>query len=194
VVPDRAVHGYGLTPPIVELVRARRADVLVTVDNGMASHEAVALARSLGMQVLITDHHLPVILDDGTVSLPDADVNVNPNQPDCAFPSKALVGVGEMFYVLLALRAELRQRGPFDASNQPCIDGLPDLVMQRAVKVSLHELGHAIGLPHRNDGPECLMNDAGGAVASIDRARGTLCEPERRIAEAFLHRSLPKPD
>ena len=128
VVPDRAVHGYGLTPPIVELVRARSADVLVTVDNGMASHEAVTLARSLGMQVLITDHHLPVILDDGTVSLPDADVIVNPNQPDCAFPSKALVGVGVMFYVLLALRAELRQRGAFDASNQPRIDGLLDLV------------------------------------------------------------------
>lgn len=128
VVPDRAVHGYGLTPPIVELVRTRRADVLVTVDNGMASHEAVDLARSLGMQVLITDHHLPVVLADGSVSLPQADVIVNPNQPDCAFPSKALVGVGVMFYVLLALRAERRRRGAFDAANQPRIDHLLDLV------------------------------------------------------------------
>jgi archaemetzincin len=67
----------------------------------------------------------------------------------------------------------------------------PDLIMRRAVKVSLHELGHAIGLPHRNDGPECLMNDAGGAVASIDRANGLLCDSERRIAEAYLHRQLP---
>ncbi|WP_290874330.1 single-stranded-DNA-specific exonuclease RecJ [Aquabacterium sp.] len=128
VVPDRAVHGYGLTPPIVDLVRAQRADVLVTVDNGMASHEAVRLARAQGMKVLITDHHLPVVLADGTVSLPEADVIVNPNQPDCGFASKALVGVGVMFYVLLALRAELRQRGAFDAASQPRIDSLLDLV------------------------------------------------------------------
>lgn len=128
VVPDRAVHGYGLTPPIVELVKAKQADVLMTVDNGMASHEAVLRARALGMQVIITDHHLPVVRDDGQVSLPEADVIVNPNQPDCAFPSKALVGVGVMFYVLLALRAELRHRGVFDASTQPRIDSLLDLV------------------------------------------------------------------
>ena len=128
VVPDRALHGYGLTPPIVELVKAQQADVLVTVDNGMASHEAVTRARALGMRVIITDHHLPVVLDDGQVSLPDADVIVNPNQPGCDFASKALVGVGVMFYVLLALRAELRQRGVFDAATQPRIDSLLDLV------------------------------------------------------------------
>ena len=128
VVPDRALHGYGLTPPIVELVKAQQADVLVTVDNGMASHEAVTRARALGMRVIITDHHLPVVLDDGQVSLPDADVIVNPNQPGCDFASKALVGVGVMFYVLLALRAELRKRGVFDAATQPRIDSLLDLV------------------------------------------------------------------
>ncbi|KGM39512.1 single-stranded DNA exonuclease [Aquabacterium sp. NJ1] len=128
VVPDRAVHGYGLTPPIVDMVRAKQADVLVTVDNGMASHEAVSKARALGLKVIITDHHLPVVLDDGQVSLPDADVIVNPNQPGCPFASKALVGVGVMFYVLLALRAELRQRGVFDAASQPRIDNLLDLV------------------------------------------------------------------
>ncbi len=128
VVPDRAVHGYGLTPPIVDMVRAKNADVLVTVDNGMASHEAVSKARALGLKVIITDHHLPVVLDDGQVSLPDADVIVNPNQPGCPFASKALVGVGVMFYVLLALRAELRQRGVFDAASQPRIDNLLDLV------------------------------------------------------------------
>ncbi len=128
VVPDRAVHGYGLTPPIVDMVRAQGAHVLVTVDNGMASHEAVTLARAQGLRVIITDHHLPVVLGDGSFSLPDADVIVNPNQPDCRFGSKALVGVGVMFYVLLALRAELRQRGAFDAATQPRIDALLDLV------------------------------------------------------------------
>lgn len=128
VVPDRAVHGYGLTPPIVEMVRARGADVLVTVDNGMASHEAVNIARALGMKVLITDHHLPVIDAQGQVSLPEADVIVNPNQPGCPCPSKAMVGVGVMFYVLLASRAELRRRGAFEAASQPRIDALLDLV------------------------------------------------------------------
>ncbi len=128
VVPDRAVHGYGLTPPIVQLVKAQGADVLITVDNGMASHEAVDQAHALGLQVIITDHHLPVIDAQGQVSLPAADVIVNPNQPACRFASKALVGVGVMFYVLLALRAELRQRGVFDAASQPRIDSLLDLV------------------------------------------------------------------
>ncbi|HET8870816.1 MAG TPA: single-stranded-DNA-specific exonuclease RecJ [Aquabacterium sp.] len=128
VVPDRAVHGYGLTPPIVDLVKAKRADILVTVDNGMASHEAVRLAHAQGLKVIITDHHLPVVNDQGEVSLPDADVIVNPNQPGCPFGSKALVGVGVMFYVLLALRAELRQRGAFEATPQPRIDALLDLV------------------------------------------------------------------
>jgi single-stranded-DNA-specific exonuclease len=128
VVPDRAVHGYGLTPPIVEMVKAKGAHVLITVDNGMASHEAVNIARQQGMTVIITDHHLPVIDHQGQASLPAADVIVNPNQPACRFASKALVGVGVMFYVLLALRAELRQRGAFDAANQPRIDQLLDLV------------------------------------------------------------------
>jgi len=128
VVPDRALHGYGLTPPIVEMVHAKHAKVLMTVDNGMASHEAVDRAHALGIQVVITDHHLPVVNADGQVSLPLADVIVNPNQPDCPFASKALVGVGVMFYVLLALRAERRQRGAFDATNQPRIDSLLDLV------------------------------------------------------------------
>ncbi|MCC7545334.1 MAG: single-stranded-DNA-specific exonuclease RecJ [Aquabacterium sp.] len=128
VVPDRAVHGYGLTPPIVDLVKAKNAQVLVTVDNGMASHEAVRKAHALGLKVIITDHHLPVVTDQGEVSLPEADVIVNPNQPDCHFGSKALVGVGVMFYVLLALRAQLRERGAFEAAQQPRIDALLDLV------------------------------------------------------------------
>ena len=127
VVPDRAVHGYGLTPAIVELALAQRPDVLITVDNGIASLEGVAHARARGLAVVVTDHHLPAIVD-GRVVLPDADVIVNPNQPECGFPSKNLAGVGVMFYVLLALRGELRERGVFDARNQPRLDTLLDLV------------------------------------------------------------------
>jgi single-stranded-DNA-specific exonuclease len=127
VVPDRAVHGYGLTPPIVDLAMALRPEVLVTVDNGIASLAGVAHARARGLQVLVTDHHLPA-LEDGVVVLPVADVIVNPNQPDCAFASKALAGVGVMFYVLLAARAELRRRGRFEAAAQPRLDALLDLV------------------------------------------------------------------
>ena len=127
VVPDRAVHGYGLTPAIVDLAMQRQPQVLVTVDNGIASHAGVAHARSLGLQVLVTDHHLPA-LTDGAVTLPDANVIVNPNQPGCSFESKAIAGVGVMFYVLLATRAELRKRGAFDSASQPKLDALLDLV------------------------------------------------------------------
>jgi single-stranded-DNA-specific exonuclease len=127
VVPDRAVHGYGLTPAIVDLALAQRPDLLVTVDNGIASLEGVAHARARGLDVLVTDHHLPALLGD-VVVLPPANVIVNPNQPGDGFASKALAGVGVMFYVLLALRAELRARGRFDAADQPRIDTLLDLV------------------------------------------------------------------
>jgi single-stranded-DNA-specific exonuclease len=127
VVPDRTVHGYGLTPAIVELALAQQPQLLVTVDNGIASFEGVAHARARGLDVLVTDHHLPALLD-GAVRLPDASVIVNPNQPGCEFASKAIAGVGVMFYVLLATRAELRQRGCFDAASQPKLDALLDLV------------------------------------------------------------------
>lgn len=127
VVPDRAVHGYGLTPAIVDLALQRRPDLLVTVDNGIASLEGVAHAQAHGLDVLVTDHHLPAVVGDEVV-LPHARVIVNPNQPGDAFESKALAGVGVMFYVLLALRAELRERGRFDAASQPRIDTLLDLV------------------------------------------------------------------
>lgn len=127
VVPDRAVHGYGLTPAIVDLALQRRPDLLVTVDNGIASLEGVAHAQAQGLDVLVTDHHLPAVVGDEVV-LPQARVIVNPNQPGDAFESKALAGVGVMFYVLLALRTELRERGRFDATSQPRIDALLDLV------------------------------------------------------------------
>ena len=122
LVPDRVVDGYGLTPPIAERVAAKGADLLVTVDNGIASVAGVARARELGLQVLVTDHHLP------GDELPPAEVIVNPNQPGCDFDSKALAGVGVMFYVLLALRAELRARGAFDSASQPKLDALLPLV------------------------------------------------------------------
>jgi single-stranded-DNA-specific exonuclease len=122
LVPDRVVDGYGLTPPISRRVKDSGADVLITVDNGIASVDGVAVARELGLQVLVTDHHLP------GPALPDAEVIVNPNQPGCTFESKSIAGVGVMFYVLLALRAELRQRGVFDATSQPKLDTLLPLV------------------------------------------------------------------
>ena len=127
LVPDRVVDGYGLTPPISERVKASGADVLITVDNGIASLEGVATARALGLQVLVTDHHLPAVVNGQTV-LPQADVIVNPNQPGCGFASKSIAGVGVMFYVLLALRAELRQRGKFAQGAQPKLDALLPLV------------------------------------------------------------------
>ena len=127
LVPDRVVDGYGLTAPIAERVKASGADVLVTVDNGIASFDGVARAKALGMQVLVTDHHLPA-LTDGTIGLPNADVIVNPNQPGCGFESKSIAGVGVMFYVLLALRAELRERGVFTIQDQPKVDALLPLV------------------------------------------------------------------
>ena len=123
IVPNRFEYGYGLTPEIVELtVREKSPDIIVTVDNGIASIDGVAEANRRGIEVVITDHHLP------GDALPEARVIVNPNQPSCGFPSKNLAGVGVMFYVLLALRAEMRQRGVFDAQTQPKLDALLDLV------------------------------------------------------------------
>jgi single-stranded-DNA-specific exonuclease len=128
VVPDRAVHGYGLTPAIVDLSLQQQPSLLVTVDNGIASLAGVAHAKARGLQVLVTDHHLPAVDVQGEVTLPAADVIVNPNQPGCAFESKAIAGVGVMFYALLATRAEQRRRGRFDAATQPRLDALLDLV------------------------------------------------------------------
>jgi single-stranded-DNA-specific exonuclease len=122
LVPNRFEYGYGLTPEIVQLAVQRRPNWLVTVDNGISSVEGVELAARLGIRVLITDHHLP------GDRLPDAACIVNPNQPGCAFPSKHLAGVGVMFYVLLALRAELRNRGHFRGSCEPNLADVLDLV------------------------------------------------------------------
>jgi len=118
LVPNRFEYGYGLSPEIVRLAhRQFRPDFLITVDNGISSIEGVAEANRLGMKVLITDHHLP------GERLPEAAYIINPNQPGCAFPSKHLAGVGVMFYLMLALRAELRQRGAFNPPNPPLAKG-----------------------------------------------------------------------
>ena len=122
IVPNRFEYGYGLTPEIVHLSAQQQPDILITVDNGIASVEGVAEANRLGMQVLVTDHHLP------GDELPDALCIVNPNQPGCEFPSKNLAGVGVMFYVLLALRAELRERGAFSERPEPNLAALLDLI------------------------------------------------------------------
>ncbi len=122
LVPDRFKLGYGLSPEIVDLAAARQPDLIITVDNGIASIEGVARAREHGIATLITDHHLP------GPALPEADCIVNPNQPGCEFPSKHIAGVGVMFYVMLALRAELRTRGHFAERPEPNLADLLDLV------------------------------------------------------------------
>ncbi|MBI4987944.1 MAG: single-stranded-DNA-specific exonuclease RecJ [Rhodocyclales bacterium] len=122
LVPNRFDYGYGLTPEVVRLAAERKPDVIITVDNGIASVEGVAEAKRLGIATLVTDHHLP------GDELPAADCIVNPNQPGCGFPSKSIAGVGVMFYVMLALRAELRKRGAFNASPEPNLAALLDLV------------------------------------------------------------------
>ncbi len=123
LVPNRFEYGYGLTPEIVAVALQRQPDLLLTVDNGISSVEGVAAARAAGLRVLVTDHHLP------GPQLPSADAIVNPNQPGCHFPSKALAGVGVMFYVLLALRARLRELDWFAAPRaEPNLGELLDLV------------------------------------------------------------------
>jgi single-stranded-DNA-specific exonuclease len=127
LVPNRFTYGYGLSPEIVDLAATMSPDLIVTVDNGIASIDGVARANELGIATLITDHHLPA------ETLPAADCIVNPNQPGCDFPSKCMAGVGVMFYVMLALRAELRQRNWFndklnDQRKEPNLGALLDLV------------------------------------------------------------------
>ncbi len=122
LVPNRMELGYGLTPELVDIAAKRKPDMLITVDNGIASVEGVARANSLGIGTLITDHHLP------GDRLPAAECIVNPNQAGCGFASKALAGVGVMFYVMLALRAELRKRNAFEGRDEPNLAALADLV------------------------------------------------------------------
>jgi single-stranded-DNA-specific exonuclease len=122
LVPNRFEYGYGLTPEIVHLAAARKPDILLTVDNGIASIDGVRAANALGIAVLVTDHHL------AGDELPDAACIINPNQPGCGFPSKHLAGVGVAFYLMLALRAEMRARGSFEEKTEPNLTELLDLV------------------------------------------------------------------
>ena len=137
LVPNRFDYGYGLTPEIVELAATRQPDLIITVDNGISSIEGVAAARARGIATLITDHHL------AGRELPAADVIVNPNQPGCDFPSKNLAGVGVIFYVMLALRAELRQRGWFEGRTEPNLGQYTDLV-------ALGTVADVVPLDHNN--------------------------------------------
>jgi single-stranded-DNA-specific exonuclease len=138
LVPNRFEFGYGLTPELARLAAQRRPDCLITVDNGIASVEGVAEANRLGMQVLVTDHHLP------GARLPSAVCIVNPNQAGCDFPSKHLAGVGVMFYTMLALRAELRRRGRIGAQDAaPNLADLLDLV-------ALGTVADVVRLDHNN--------------------------------------------
>ncbi len=122
LVPNRFEYGYGLTPEIVALAATQHPDVIITVDNGIASVDGVAAANALGIQVLVTDHHLP------GQETPQAACIINPNQHGCTFASKNLAGVGVMFYGLLALRAELRERGAYVNKAEPNLTELLDLV------------------------------------------------------------------
>ncbi len=122
LVPNRFEYGYGLSPEIAQLAIAQGAELIVTVDNGISAIEGVAAAKAAGLQVIVTDHHLA-----GT-QLPDADAIVNPNQPGCGFASKALAGVGVAFYLLLALRAAMREQGYFVNQTEPNLATLLDLV------------------------------------------------------------------
>lgn len=137
LVPNRFTYGYGLSPEIVALAAQQQPDLIITVDNGIASLEGVAAARDLGIATLVTDHHLP------GDSLPEADCIVNPNQPGCTFPSKNLAGVGVMYYVMLALRAELRRRGAYQDKPEPNLGALLDLV-------ALGTVADVVKLDHNN--------------------------------------------
>ncbi len=139
LVPNRFEYGYGLTPEIVAVAAAQHPDLIITVDNGISSIEGVAAARELGIAVIVTDHHLP-----GS-ELPNADAIVNPNQPGCEFPSKNLAGVGVIFYVMNALRAELRQMGWFEES------GIPEPNMANFLDlVALGTVADVVPLDHNN--------------------------------------------
>lgn len=124
IVPNRFDYGYGLTPEIVDLAKTREPDLIITVDNGISSIEGVAAAKEAGIKTLITDHHLP------GATAPNADAIVNPNQHGCDFPSKSIAGVGVIFYVMLALRAKLREINWFAENSiaEPKLADLLDLV------------------------------------------------------------------
>jgi len=156
LVPNRFKFGYGLTPEIVAVAAERKPDLIITVDNGISSIDGVAAAKKLGIQVIITDHHLP------GDRLPEADAFVNPNLPEDSFPSKALAGVGVIFYLMMALRADLREKGRFHATRpEPNLGGLLDLV-------ALGTVADVVPLDHNN---RILVTQG------LARIRSGMCSP-----------------
>ncbi|VEB26322.1 single-stranded-DNA-specific exonuclease RecJ [Actinobacillus lignieresii] len=136
LIPDRFSQGYGLSVAVAEMVLAKGADLVVTVDNGISSFEGIALLKLHHIKVLVTDHHLPA------ETLPNADAMVNPNLADCSFPSKSLAGVGVAFYVMLALRSQMREAQLF-SSKEPNLAELLDLV-------ALGTVADVVPLDHNN--------------------------------------------
>ncbi len=171
-VPNRQELGYGLTPELVDVVAARRPDLLITVDNGIASIEGVAAANARGIRTLITDHHLPAD------TLPAASCIVNPNQPGCPFPSKSIAGVGVMFYVMIALRSLLREQGHFKERTEPNLANLLDLVAAGTV-ADVVRLDHnnrvlvSQGLQRIRAGTACAGLQALFAIAGRETSRAS---------------------
>ncbi|MEQ1555778.1 MAG: single-stranded-DNA-specific exonuclease RecJ, partial [Gallionella sp.] len=170
IVPNRFEYGYGLTPEIVRLAAQESPDIIITVDNGIASVDGVAEANRLGIQVLVTDHHLP------GDALPNAACIVNPNQPGCSFASKNLAGVGVMFYVLLALRAELRSREKLSDEQGKKLINLLDLVALGTVAdvVKLDQNNRILvqqGLLRMRAGKTCAGINALFSIAKKNPAR-----------------------
>lgn len=170
LVPNRFEFGYGLTPEIVELAAQQKPDLIVTVDNGIGSHDGVERAHELGIKVLVTDHHLP------GDSLPDAEAIVNPNQPDCDFPSKNAAGVGVIFYVLNALRAELRKRDWFESRE------LAELNM--AEYLDLVALGTIADLVPLDGNNRILVNQG------LKRIRAGRCRPGIRALLELAQKNI----
>lgn len=170
LVPNRAIHGYGLSPAIVEEAALLEPDAIITVDNGIAAHAGINAANELGIPVYVTDHHLP------GDTLPDAAGIVNPNQPQCTFPSKHLAGVGVMFYVLIALRAELKNRGAFEASPAPDLRVLLD-------RVALGTVADVVKLDANN---RILVNQG------LQRIRAGLASPGIRALMQVAGRRMEK--
>jgi single-stranded-DNA-specific exonuclease len=168
-VPHRVTHGYGLSPALVQELVGLRPDLLVTVDNGIACHAGVAAAKAHGWKVLITDHHLP------GAQLPPADAIVNPNVDGDAFPSKALAGVGVVFYVLLGLRRRLRESGAF-SHGEPDLSALLDLV-------AVGTVADLVPLDYNN---RLLV------AAGLKRMRQGLCQPGLRALSELAGRDLTK--
>jgi len=178
IVPDRFAYGYGLSPAIVAMACERSPDLIITVDNGISSHEGVIAAHQSGIKVLITDHHLP------GADLPEADAIVNPNQPDCQFVSKALAGVGVVFYLMLALRAKLRLVGWFETQKiaDPRLADLLDLV-------ALGTVADLVALDHNN---RILVNEGLRRIRHGRSCPGILAllEVGRRSPESLVAADL----